>query len=72
MALKGKYDYKGIEVADAYVKIASVNWNCSSNLTDGYKLQLEIGTQMFIKIKQLGMQILIVISAQLAEHLTWT
>ena len=31
MALKGKYDYKGIEVADAYVKIASVNWNCSSN-----------------------------------------
>ena len=31
MALKGKYDYKGIEVADAYVKIASVNWSCNSN-----------------------------------------
>ena len=31
MALKGKYDYKGIEVADAYVKIASVNWHCNSN-----------------------------------------
>lgn len=31
MALKGKYDYKGIEVADAYVKINSVNWNCNSN-----------------------------------------
>ena len=31
MALKGKYDYKGIEVADAYVKITSVNWNCHHN-----------------------------------------
>ena len=31
MALKGKYDYKGIEVADAYVKVSSVNWNCSSS-----------------------------------------
>lgn len=31
MALKGKYDYKGIEVADAYVKISSVNWSCGSN-----------------------------------------
>jgi hypothetical protein len=31
MALKGKYDYKGIEVTDAYVKIARVNWSCSSN-----------------------------------------
>ena len=31
MALKGKYDYKGIEVADAYVKISSVNWSCNSN-----------------------------------------
>ena len=31
MALKGKYDYKGIEIADAYVKISSVNWSCSSN-----------------------------------------
>ena len=31
MALKGKYDYKGIEVADAYVKISNVNWSCNSN-----------------------------------------
>ena len=31
MALKGKYDYKGIEVADAYVKISSVNWSCNNN-----------------------------------------
>ena len=31
MALKGKYDYKGIEVADAYVKITGVNWSCNSN-----------------------------------------
>jgi hypothetical protein len=31
MALKGSYDYKGITVSDAYVKISSVNWNCNSN-----------------------------------------
>jgi hypothetical protein len=31
MALKGSYDYKGITVSDAYVKITSVNWNCQSN-----------------------------------------
>ena len=31
MALKGKYNYKGIELADAYVKISSVNWSCGSN-----------------------------------------
>ena len=30
MALKGSYDYKGITVSDAYVKITGVNWNCSS------------------------------------------
>ena len=37
MALKGKYDYKGIEVADAYVKISSVNWNCGSNSEQSVK-----------------------------------
>tara|TARA_R100001443_G_scaffold112972_1_gene127114 strand:- start:1182 stop:1553 length:372 start_codon:yes stop_codon:yes gene_type:complete len=31
MALKGSYDYKGITVSDAYVKISSVNWSCNSN-----------------------------------------
>ena len=31
MALKGKYDYKGIEVADSYVKISNVNWSGNSN-----------------------------------------
>ena len=31
MALKGSYDYKGITVGDAYVKISSVNWSCNSN-----------------------------------------
>ena len=31
MALKGSYDYKGITVSDAYVKITSVNWSCGSN-----------------------------------------
>ena len=31
MALKGSYDYKGITVSDAYVKITNVNWRCNSN-----------------------------------------
>lgn len=31
MALKGAYDYKGIAISDAYVKISSVNWSCNSN-----------------------------------------
>jgi len=31
MALKGSYDYKGIAVGDAYVKITSVNWSCNNN-----------------------------------------
>tara|TARA_R100001015_G_C4614758_1_gene170667 strand:- start:80 stop:451 length:372 start_codon:yes stop_codon:yes gene_type:complete len=31
MALKGKYDYKGIEVTNAYVKISGVSWSCNSN-----------------------------------------
>ena len=31
MALKGSYDYKGITVGDAYVKISSVNWSCNSS-----------------------------------------
>ena len=31
MALKGSYDYKGITVSDAYVKITGVNWSCNSN-----------------------------------------
>ena len=31
MALKGAYNYKGIAVSDAYVKITNVNWSCNSN-----------------------------------------
>lgn len=31
MALKGAYNYKGIAISDAYVKISSVNWSCNSN-----------------------------------------
>ena len=27
MALQGTYNFKGIELAEAYVKIDSVNWN---------------------------------------------
>ena len=31
MALKGAYNYKGIAVSDAYVKITNVNWSCNSS-----------------------------------------
>ena len=31
MALKGAYNYKGIAISDAYIKITSINWNCSSS-----------------------------------------
>ena len=31
MAIKGAYNYKGLAVSDAYIKINSVNWNCNSN-----------------------------------------
>ena len=31
MAIKGAYNYKGLAVSDAYIKINSVNWSCTSN-----------------------------------------
>ena len=31
MALKGAYNYRGIAISDAYVKINNVSWNCNSN-----------------------------------------
>tara|TARA_R100000657_G_C4671508_1_gene116105 strand:+ start:120 stop:491 length:372 start_codon:yes stop_codon:yes gene_type:complete len=31
MALKGAYDYKGIAISDAYVKISNVNWSCNQS-----------------------------------------
>lgn len=31
MALQGKYNFKGIEIAEAYVKIDSINWNSYHN-----------------------------------------
>ena len=31
MAIKGAYNYKGIAISDAYVKINNVNWSCNSN-----------------------------------------
>ena len=31
MALKGAYNYRGIALSDAYVKINQVNYSCSSN-----------------------------------------
>ena len=30
MALQGKYNFKGIEIAEAYVKIDGINWNSYS------------------------------------------
>ena len=30
MALKGKYNFKGIEIAEAYVKVDGINWNSYS------------------------------------------
>ena len=31
MALQGKYNFKGIEIAEAYVKIDNINWNTYHN-----------------------------------------
>ena len=31
MALKGAYNYKGIAISDAYVKINNVSYSCNSN-----------------------------------------
>ena len=31
MALKGAYNYRGIAISDAYIKINNVSWNCNSN-----------------------------------------
>ena len=31
MALQGTYNFKGIEIAEAYVKIDSINWNSDHN-----------------------------------------
>ena len=31
MAIQGIYNFKGIEIAEAYVKIDNVNWNCYHN-----------------------------------------
>ena len=31
MALKGAYNYKGIAISDAYVKISNVNWSCNQS-----------------------------------------
>ena len=37
MALKGSYDYKGITVSDAYVKIVSVSYSTSEHVTNQIK-----------------------------------
>ena len=37
MAIKGAYDYKGIAISDAYVKINNVSWSCNSNQSTSEK-----------------------------------
>ena len=77
MAIKGAYDYKGIAISDAYVKITSVNWSCNSNQVTSektpavYNSDGSIKTEavmetiialVSIKIRQQGMQIQIILS----------
>ncbi len=37
MALKGSYNYKGITLSDAYVKIVSVNYSCNEHTENRLK-----------------------------------
>ena len=52
MALKGSYDYKGITVSDAYVKITSVNWNCNSNFENYVKTAAVYNSDGSVKTPQ--------------------
>ena len=54
MALKGKYDYKGIEVTDAYVKISSVNWGCNSNSENYVKTAAVYNSDGTVKTPQVN------------------
>ena len=54
MALKGKYDYKGIEVADAYVKISSVNWGCNNNSENYVKTAAVYNSDGTVKTPQVN------------------
>ena len=52
MALKGSYDYKGITVSDAYVKISSVNWSCNSNSENYVKTAAVFNSDGTVKTPQ--------------------
>ena len=52
MALKGSYDYKGITVSDAYVKITSVNWSCNSNSENYVKTAAVFNSDGTVKTPQ--------------------
>lgn len=52
MALKGAYDYKGIAVSDAYVKITSVNWSCNSNSENYVKTAAVFNSDGTVKTPQ--------------------
>ena len=52
MAIKGAYDYKGIAISDAYVKINSVNWNCNSNQVTSEKTPAVYNSDGTLKTEQ--------------------
>ena len=52
MALKGSYDYKGITVSDAYVKISSVNWSCNSSSENYVKTAAVFNSDGTVKTPQ--------------------
>ena len=54
MALKGSYDYKGITVSDAYVKITGVNWSCSSNSENYVKTAAVYNSDGTVKTPQVN------------------
>lgn len=54
MALKGSYDYKGITVSDAYVKITSVNWSCNSNSENYVKTAAVYNSDGTVKTPQVN------------------
>ena len=49
MALKGAYDYKGIAISDAYIKITNVNWSCNSNSETYVKTAVKYNEEGTIK-----------------------
>ena len=52
MALQGAYNYKGIAISDAYVKISSVNYSCSSNQVTSEKTPAVYNSDGTLKTEQ--------------------